>query len=100
MTSIIKFQSLSGAYDESPPCYLLQIDDFTFLLDCGLDENFNSRFLRELSKHVKRIDALLLSHPDCLHLGTFNIIPHIFKSHILNKINRQFLINLFFCQTF
>ena len=28
MTSIVKFQSLSGVDDESPHCYLLQIDDF------------------------------------------------------------------------
>ena len=28
MTSIVKFQSLAGVDDESPHCYLLQIDDF------------------------------------------------------------------------
>mgnify|MGYP000717569941 CR=1 FL=1 len=28
MTSIVKFQSLSGVDDESPHCYMLQIDDF------------------------------------------------------------------------
>lgn len=36
MTSIIKLQALSGAMDESPPCYLLQIDEVKILLDCGM----------------------------------------------------------------
>lgn len=69
MTSIIKLEVLSGAYDESPPCYLLQVDEFRFLLDCGWDENFNMDFARRLQKHVKQIDAVLLSHPDAAHLG-------------------------------
>ncbi len=47
MTSIIKFTPLSGAppadgtagFDPSsePHCYLLEVDGFTFLLDCGWD---------------------------------------------------------------
>ena len=69
MTSIIKFEALSGAYSESPPCYLLQVDEFRFLLDCGWDEKFNEKFIRQLVKQVKHIDAVLLSHPDSLHLG-------------------------------
>lgn len=50
MTSIIKFYTLSGAMDESPPCYLLQIDEFKFLLDCGWDENFNISVVNKLKK--------------------------------------------------
>ena len=69
MTSIIKLEALSGAYEESPPCYLLQVDEFRFLLDCGWDENFNSALITQLHKHVKHIDAVLLSHPDAAHLG-------------------------------
>ena len=38
MTSIIRFTALSGAQDESPLCYLLQVDEFRFLLDCGWNE--------------------------------------------------------------
>ena len=52
MTSIIKFTALSGAHDESPPCYLLQVDEFRFLLDCGWDENFSSKVV----DNVKRYD--------------------------------------------
>lgn len=69
MTSIVKLHALSGAMDESPPCYLLQIDDFRFLLDCGWDENFNEDYIKELKRHVNQIDAVLITYPDHTHLG-------------------------------
>ncbi|XP_031632233.1 probable cleavage and polyadenylation specificity factor subunit 2 [Contarinia nasturtii] len=69
MTSIIKLQALSGAMDESPPCYLLQIDEVKILLDCGWDEKFDPNFIKEIKRHVHTIDAILISYPDPLHLG-------------------------------
>ncbi|XP_041968998.1 probable cleavage and polyadenylation specificity factor subunit 2 [Aricia agestis] len=69
MTSIVKLHCLSGAGDESPPCYVLQIDEFKFLLDCGWDEKFDIDIIKELKRHVNSIDAVLLSHSDPLHLG-------------------------------
>ncbi|XP_023939534.2 probable cleavage and polyadenylation specificity factor subunit 2 [Bicyclus anynana] len=69
MTSIIKLHCLSGAGDESPPCYVLQVDEFKFLLDCGWDEKFDMEFIKELKRHVNNIDAVLLSHSNPLHLG-------------------------------
>ncbi|XP_014272674.1 probable cleavage and polyadenylation specificity factor subunit 2 [Halyomorpha halys] len=69
MTSIIKFHALSGVMDESPPCYILQVDEFRFLLDCGWDEHFNQDYIKELKRHVHLIDAVLLTYPDHLHLG-------------------------------
>ena len=92
MTSIIKLHAVSGAMDESPPCYILQVDELRILLDCGWDENFDQDFIRELKRyifctktlyivikycniicyifrHVNQIDAVLLSYPDPLHLG-------------------------------
>lgn len=50
MTSIIKFTVLSGAHDEGPPCYLLQVDEFRFLIDCGWNETFNM----DVIENVKR----------------------------------------------
>lgn len=50
MTSIIKLQALSGAMDESPPCYLLQIDEVKILLDCGWDEKFDPNFIKEVKR--------------------------------------------------
>lgn len=74
MTSIIKFTALSGAKTESPPCYLLQVDDFCFLLDCGWDERFNTTVIENIKRHIHQIDAILLSHPDVVHLGA---LPYI-----------------------
>lgn len=52
MTSIIKFTALSGAQDESPPSYLLQVDQFCFLLDCGWDEKFDMTVIENIKKLV------------------------------------------------
>ncbi|KAF3850061.1 hypothetical protein F7725_019780 [Dissostichus mawsoni] len=41
MTSIIKLTAVSGVQEESALCYLLQVDEFRFLLDCGWDETFS-----------------------------------------------------------
>jgi cleavage and polyadenylation specificity factor subunit 2 len=60
MTSIIKLHAISGAMDESPPCYILQVDDFRILLDCGWDENFDQEFMKELRRY-----AMSVSLPHC-----------------------------------
>uniref|UniRef100_A0A803JRS7 Cleavage and polyadenylation specificity factor subunit 2 n=1 Tax=Xenopus tropicalis TaxID=8364 RepID=A0A803JRS7_XENTR len=69
MTSIIKLTTLAGAQEESAVCYLLQVDEFRFLLDCGWDENFSMDIIDSVKKYVHQVDAVLLSHPDPLHLG-------------------------------
>lgn len=53
MTSIIKLHALSGAMDESPPCYLLQIDEAKILLDCGWDEKFDPNFIKEIKRSLQ-----------------------------------------------
>lgn len=50
MTSIIKLQAFSGVQGETPPCYMLQVDEFRFLLDCGWDENFNMEYIENVKK--------------------------------------------------
>lgn len=50
MTSIIKLHGLSGLSDESPPSYVLQVDEFRFLLDCGWDEKLEDPYVKELKK--------------------------------------------------
>lgn len=62
MTSIIKFTALSGAHDESPPCYLLQVDEFCFLLDCGWDESFSMGII----ENIKRSWGFLMSAFRCM----------------------------------
>lgn len=55
MTSIIKLHAISGAMNESPPCYILQVDELRILLDCGWDENFDQDFIKELKRYIYKI---------------------------------------------
>lgn len=51
MTSIIKLHVISGGVDdESPQCYILQVDELRLLLDVGWDLNNNSQFIKEIKK--------------------------------------------------
>ncbi|CAH8474279.1 unnamed protein product [Heterobilharzia americana] len=80
-TSIIKLHTLSGAGDNGTPCYLLQIDEFHCLLDCGWCEKLDSAYVREVSKWAKHIDAVLLSHQSLRHLG---LLPYLVGTCGLN----------------
>ena len=41
----------------------------TILLDCGWDIHFDTTLLEPLRSVVKRVDLVLISHPDLEHLG-------------------------------
>ncbi|ORX45152.1 hypothetical protein BCR36DRAFT_333418 [Piromyces finnis] len=69
MTSYIKFTALSGARDDNPLCYLLEIDEAKILLDCGWYDTFDEELLKPLSEVANSIDAILLSHADIEHIG-------------------------------
>ncbi|XP_065053263.1 cleavage and polyadenylation specificity factor subunit 2-like [Rhopilema esculentum] len=102
MTSIIRFTALSGAQDESPLCYLLQVDEFRFLLDCGWNELLSMDSIENIKWHIGQIDAVLLSQPDLYHLGA---IPYVFGKCGLNcpiyatipvyKMGQMFLYDFF-----
>lgn len=77
MSSFIKVTVISGAQDESHLCYLLEVDEAKILLDCGWNDNFQPEDLGTLKEIAKDVDAVLLSHADCLHMGRFYLI--IFK---------------------
>ena len=68
MPSIIQFQALSGVHEFTPYAFLLEIDGFSILLDCGWDEQFNLQYIDELSKYVllASIDWLIDYLLDCL----------------------------------
>ncbi|KAK8393685.1 hypothetical protein O3P69_006781 [Scylla paramamosain] len=61
MTSIVNFEGIWGVGKETPHCYLLTVDDFTFLLDCGV---------------LPRVDCVLISYPDPLHMGALPYMSH------------------------
>lgn len=52
MTSIIKLTAVSGVQEESALCYLLQVDEFRFLLDCGWDENFSMDIIDAMKRYL------------------------------------------------
>ncbi len=67
--------------DESPLCYLLQVDEYTFLLDCGWDEKFTPSIIEEYKKYIKAIDGVLLTFPDMQHMGA---LPYLVSKCGLN----------------
>lgn len=74
MTAAINFTPLYGVEEDEPFSYLLQIDDFRILLDCGWDERFDEALLTPLKKIIDKIDVVLISHPDLAHMGA---LPYI-----------------------
>ncbi|KAG2494598.1 hypothetical protein HYH03_007363 [Edaphochlamys debaryana] len=69
METSVRFTPLCGVDGDAPLCYLLEIDSFTILLDCGWDEACSEELLEPVKKVLPRVDAVLLSHPDLAHLG-------------------------------
>ncbi|XP_062199096.1 cleavage and polyadenylation specificity factor subunit 2 [Phragmites australis] len=76
MGTSVQVTPLSGAYGEGPLCYLLAVDGFRFLLDCGWTDLCDPSQLQPLAKVASTIDAVLLSHPDIMHLGA---LPYAMK---------------------
>lgn len=82
MASLVKFTPINGCYqDYAPSSYLLEIDSYKILLDCGLPApdsngkfNVDDSYLKTLRRVVKTVDAVLLSHGDLLHCGALPII--------------------------
>ena len=103
MASIIRLCPVSGGVgEETPHCYLLEVDQFTFLLDCGWDPKFSTNITEELKKHVHKIDAVLLSYPDNLHLGALpyavgklGLSCPIFATVPVYKMGQMFLYDLY-----
>ncbi|KAH0787055.1 cleavage and polyadenylation specificity factor subunit 2 [Histomonas meleagridis] len=68
-STTISFQPLSGAKNENPFAYLLHIDEFTILLDCGWSDSFDLTEIQNICECCDRVDAVLLSHPCIEHIG-------------------------------
>jgi len=46
----VKVQALVGAQNDAPYCYLLDIDGYRILLDCGWQDDFNTAMLEPLKR--------------------------------------------------
>ncbi|XP_078435387.1 cleavage and polyadenylation specificity factor 100 [Wolffia australiana] len=69
MGTSVQVTPLCGVYNENPLSYLVSVDGFNFLVDCGWNDLFDVNLLQPLSRVCSKVDAVLLSHPDVLHLG-------------------------------
>ncbi|XP_022985441.1 cleavage and polyadenylation specificity factor subunit 2 [Cucurbita maxima] len=76
MGTSVQVTPLCGVYNENPLSYLVSVDGFNFLIDCGWNDHFDPALLQPLSRVASTIDAVLISHPDTLHLGA---LPYAMK---------------------
>lgn len=76
MGTSVQVTPLCGVYNENPLSYLVSIDGFNFLIDCGWNDHFDTSLLQPLSRVASTVDAVLLSHPDTFHLGA---LPYAMK---------------------
>ena len=88
MTSIIRLCPLSGGISDSigdsfaAHCYLLEVDQFTFLLDCGWDSKFSEDVIRELKRHVhkvRKVPIWFVKKINDQNQVTINLIALLFK---------------------
>lgn len=50
MGTSVQVTPLCGVYNENPLSYLVSIDDFNFLIDCGWNDHFDPSLLQPLSR--------------------------------------------------
>ncbi|KAK7831408.1 cleavage and polyadenylation specificity factor subunit 2 [Quercus suber] len=81
MGTSVQVTPLCGVYNENPLSCLVSIDSFNFLIDCGWNDHFDPTLHQPLFKVASTIDAVLVSHPDTLHLGA---LPYAMKQLGLN----------------
>jgi cleavage and polyadenylation specificity factor subunit 2 len=51
MGTSVQVTPLCGVYNENPLSYLVSIDGFNFLIDCGWNDHFDPTLLHPLSKY-------------------------------------------------
>ncbi|KAK9665499.1 hypothetical protein RND81_14G115600 [Saponaria officinalis] len=81
MGTSVQVTPLCGVFNENPLSYLVSIDGFNFLIDCGWNDHFDPALLLPLSRVCSTVDAVLLSYPDTLHLGA---LPYAMKQYGLS----------------
>ncbi|KCV70551.1 hypothetical protein H696_02897 [Fonticula alba] len=73
LSSVASFQAPGGTVafdgDAGPVCFLLDIDGYRILLDCGWTDAFDPVALSGLARVAKDVDAVIISHSDVAYLG-------------------------------
>ena len=101
----LKVTPLYGARgsDRAPLCSILRIDDdCNILLDCGWDDLFDPGLLENLKPIAPTVTAVLISHPDTLHLGAlpyavkrFGLKAPVYSTLPVHKMGQMFLYDQF-----
>ena len=71
MSAVIRFRPLIGGRDETPLCYLLEIDEFKILLDCGWEDSFDLKLLDNLKVFLRLFCFFLCLFPLSLSFVSF-----------------------------
>lgn len=83
----IRVKFLGGAQSVTGSKYLLEIDEYQLLIDCGLFQGLKelrSRNWDELPIDCSEIDAVALTHTHIDHIG---YLPKLFKSGFKGKVH-------------
>lgn len=54
----VRFTPLSGAYDEAPLSYLLEVGEFRIMLDCGWSHRFDVATIEPMIRYFCFISLL------------------------------------------
>jgi len=86
MASIVKFTPICGVDSTyGAHCYILQLDDFKFMLDCGWDTSrpeTHEFVLEKYKQYASEVDCILISFPDMKHMGG---LPRFYKAILEQK---------------
>lgn len=70
MAAIVRFKPLYGVKSDGlAMSFILELDNYRILLDCGWNEEFDTSLVEPLRAVAPKVDAVLISHPDMTHLG-------------------------------
>jgi Cft2 family RNA processing exonuclease len=78
---MIKLRVLGGGREVGRSCYQLDIDNYHFLLDCGISPKSKGLSALPIIPDVNSIDAIFVSHAHLDHTGAIpNLVKNGFKT--------------------
>ena len=82
MSGAVSVTAVLGVGPFSPHCYVLRVDEWSLLLDCGWDASMDeSLFTPAACALLASVDAVLISHSAIRHCGA---LPYIHRRLALN----------------
>jgi len=95
----VNIKNIGGSLTSDPLCYLLDINSFRVLLDCGWNENMEEVDVAPIIDIFQNgVNCIILSHPDVLYIGSlplfvkkFGYKGPIYGTSLTFKFGRVFL---------